>query len=236
MLKSLLLTASLLLAAPAYSENLNLTLANTVTLRGPIDDRSVVNLQLQVAALDDKRRGPIYLVLDSPGGSIEAGETLISYLKTIPNLHTVTIFAASMASAIAQALPGKRYIVEDGTMMFHRASVQLGGQIEMGEVESRLAWIKSVVLRMEARNAKRMSMSLVDYKARVKDELWQTSEQAVAEKSADKVVNLVCSKELIKSGVKLDIQSIFGSYTVVFSQCPLMRFPVAVISNEKKDE
>ncbi len=224
------LALCLFLCPFAYSEQLKLTPANTVLIRGEINDASVSKAMNDLSVLNKKRQlgSTIYLVLDTPGGDIESGETLISYLKSVPKVSTVTIFAASMGSAIVEALPGTRYITDDGTLMFHRAKAGLSGQIEMGEVESRLTWIKSIVLRMEKRNAKRMNMSLQAYKAKVKDEYWLDSGQSIATNAADKVVDIVCSQSLIEATDELHIESMFGSYTVSFSQCPLFRFPLSI--------
>ncbi len=236
MLKSLTLALYLLASSAIASEKLTLELSNTVLLRGEVTQESVTKVQLEISELNKKRllaiTSPIYLVLDSPGGDIQAGEALNSYLKTVDNLRTVTIFAASMASAIVEAVPGKRYITEDGTLMFHRARVGISGQVETGEVESRLAWIKSIILRMENRNASRMRMTLVDYKARVKDEMWFDAQQSLANHAADVVVDIVCDKSLIEASENVSIETMFGSIPVTYSKCPLFRYPIAAKSAE----
>ncbi len=222
----------LLVSLPAFAtENIKLTSSNTVTIRGFIEDESITKAMQEVAALAKARKSlfnTIYIVLDTPGGSIESGETFINYVKTVPNVKTITIFAASMGSAIVEALPGTRYITDDGILMFHRARAGFSGQIEMGEVESRLAWVKSIVLRMENRNAKRMGMSLAAYKSAVKDELWLTSEQALSGKAADRLVNLSCSPQLIEAKETSEVHSFFGSYKITMSKCPLFRYPLAL--------
>lgn len=230
MLKPLLFSLCLL-SARVNAEKLEINLYNSTVLRGEITQASVADIQNKIAALDKKRlfagASPIYLVLDSPGGDIMAGESLISYLKTVQNVRTVSIFSASMASAIVEAVSGTRYVTEDGTLMFHRAAMSISGQVETGEVESRLAWVKSIVLRMENRNSSRMDMTLADYKARVKDELWMDSAQAIKLKAADKVVDLVCTKSLIEAKETIMVQTFFGTLNLVYSKCPLFRYPTA---------
>lgn len=205
---------------------IELTTTNTVVFRGAVTNQSAQDIALKVFAKHYSRESinePIYLVLDSPGGSITAGNNLIEFLKTIPNLHTITIFAASMAHGIAQALPGKRYIANHGIMMAHRASVRMGGQINDGEFESRLKMIKEIVERMERRNASRIGISIEKYRQRVKDEWWTTSSSCKKENHCDAVVAIKCSPDLVKSRVSGIINSMFSSKEVKFSGCPLIR-------------
>jgi ATP-dependent protease ClpP protease subunit len=208
---------------------------NTVTVRGEISNSSVMKAQLDlvvVSALRGKANYPLYLVLDTGGGSIEAGNDLIEFAKTIPNLKTVSIFSASMGSAIVQALPGERLITNNGYLMFHRAAGGFQGQFEIGEVESRLAMAKRLVQRMELQNYTRMRMSQEDYKRLVKDELWLDAEQSLKFRSADRIVDLYCSKDLIDSSASVTFESFFSSVTLKFSACPLFRAPLNDTKNK----
>lgn len=210
-------------------EKVVLDTKNTVTLRGEITGQSILKAQLELASIY-ARRGldtyPLYLVLDSPGGELDAGTDFIEFAKTVPNLHTVSMFAASMASAIAQALPGKRLVTNNGEMMFHRASGAFYGQFEVGELESRLYRSKKMVQRMESQNFTRMRMTREDYKRLTKDELWLDSDESLKFRAADKVVDLYCTKELIDGRTTLEIEMVFFNGTITFSKCPLFRYPV----------
>jgi ATP-dependent protease ClpP protease subunit len=206
-----------------------LTTANTVSIRSQIDDESVTKAQIELARAIRERGAapyPIYLVLDSPGGSIVAGEDFIQLAKQYSNVHTVSIFAASMASAIVQALPGIRYITSTGMMMFHRAAGRFQGQFEVGEVESQLAFFKGFVRTMEQRNADRMGLSLDAYKAKVINEYWVYGQDAVTDKVADHVADVTCSPQLIESRVTSSQMSFFGESKLVLSGCPLIRGPI----------
>jgi ATP-dependent protease ClpP protease subunit len=235
MIKKLLFVAALVCSATAQAGTITLTPDNTVTIRGPIDETSVNRAQHRLYELAKKRgtaNYPLYLVLDTPGGSVTDGEDFIQYAKMIRNLHTVTIFAASMGSAIVQGLPGYRLMPEHGVQMFHRATVGLQGQIEDGELESRLQFYKSMVRKMEKRNADRMSMPLAQYKAKVKDELWMDSAQSREQKAADAIVDLQCSNELVEQNEVLTIQVFLFSIKLQFSACPLFRVPSPVRETE----
>ncbi len=218
-------------------ETISLGTANTVTLRGEINDGTVMAAAAKLEMLDRARAGrgyTIYLVLDSPGGDIEAGEMLIEVAKTIPNLKTITVFAASMASAIVEALPGDRLIIDSASIMFHRAKGQVAGQFETGELESRLDFYKRYVRRMEQRNANRLGMSLKTYKRKIKNELWYTGPDAVLENAADRLVNVKCSQALSETIETQSMQIFIFKITLNFSGCPIMKGAVAAPDQPKE--
>ncbi len=203
---------------------------NTVVYRGQVDGLSATNMILRLLGLAAKRGTadyPIYLVLDCPGGSIYAGEQFIQAVKLIPNLKTVTIFAASMCSAIVEGLPGERLIVDNGILMFHRAKGSFQGQFEDGEVESQLKLWKSIVHSMEQRNADRMSISVEQYKSEVKDELWLYGSDNISQKTADRTVDLKCTNELMAQMETVTEDGLFGPSESAFSGCPLLRIPLS---------
>lgn len=219
------------MAASAFAgqnKTITLTDKNTVSLRDTVTWNSISQLQfellLKAAQLDDSE--PIYLVLDTPGGSVSAGEMLIDTINTIDNpVNVVVLFAASMGFQITQSA-NKRFIINSGTLMSHRATVGLKGQID-GELESQLNYIKSMVEAMEARSAKRIGLTLSDYKSKIVNEMWDYGQSAVNNNLADEVVNVKCSNSLIKKVEKREIFSFFGgSATVSFSKCPLITTPI----------
>lgn len=199
---------------------------NTVLFKGAVTEQSVAVVQAEIEKLNQKRGSsnyPIYLVIESPGGSIGAGMDFIEYAKNVPNLHTITIFAASMAAGIVEALPGERLILSTGTLMFHRASGGFQGQFENGEVESRLLYAKDIVKEMERINSERMKLPLSKYKELVNNEYWLFGKNAVDKMAADETVSLICSKELIEKSSYMNVETIFGPVGLKFSACPLFK-------------
>lgn len=226
MIKLLCALVISVLASCGYGADIKLSTKNTVTFRGPVDDRSASQALEELMRLDAQRAGapyPLYLVLDSPGGDIDSGLDFCRAVKHIDNVETVTLFAASMASAIAQCIEGHRHIMPDGVSMFHRAKVGLQGQINDGELESRLALIKKIVDDLERTNYMRMSMSKAAYKAAVKDELWLYGAEAVKRKAADSVSSFKCDKELIEQKQVMTIVVFIFQIKLEFSKCPLFR-------------
>lgn len=223
-------------AAPIY-EQVNLNSNNTTVFRGLVTPTSTTDVLLKLADLVEKREDktyPLYLVMDSPGGDIISGLSFIDAVKTIPNLRTITIFSASMASAIVEAIPGSRLITPSGLIMFHRAAGQLSGQFEVGELESRLQEAKDMVRGMESTNAERLGITLAQYKAKAVNEYWLHSNKAVLDKVVDKIVDIVCSQELIQSRVETEVEMLFSDTTLEFSGCPTFRYPIVNKKNAKK--
>ncbi len=228
--------AIMLFCGVSFAKNIELTPDNMVVFRNEVSDDSVSKTQLDLAKKVAKRGTKtytIYLVLDTPGGSISAGLNFIEFAKTVPNLETITLFAASMGSAIVEALPGKRNIIDSGILMFHRAAGGVEGQFEDGELESRLAFYKKWVRNMETVNANRLNITLEAYKAKVKDEYWVSGKDAVTDKAADEVVSIVCTQSLLDS-TTIETFSFFGmAIDVKFNGCPLVKLGQVIEPSNK---
>lgn len=211
--------------------------ANTVVLRGPVTGSSVGKTmkQLQKISRSISKNTPIYLVLDTPGGSISDGMDLIDFAKALPQkVNTITLFAASMGFHIAQSLD-TRYIAHDGTLMSHRARVEgLGGQVK-GELETRYKMLLRAVDMLDSVAASRLGMSLKDYEAMIVNEYWVFGFDAIGQKAADEQVLLKCGESLDGTDT-VEYQTLFGSAQVTFSKCPLIKEPESVNMANTKTE
>lgn len=216
------------------SSIIELTPSNTVILRGPIDEQMAGPLIAKVQQVAGQRLNilgtpnPVYLFIDSPGGSIAAGLDIIANLKNVENLKTVSLFAASMGSGIVQALPGERLGTENSILMFHRASGGVRGTMNEGSLESTLNFWKRIITKMELQNAKRMNMTLQSYKDAILNELWIHGEDNVTQKSLDRITSFKCSKELLSKTEVIVVDTFLGPMTVHFSACPLLTYPVKI--------
>lgn len=212
------------LCMSAFSANKTLVLSNknTVVLNQAFTFSSVAEVQEKLAKLSATTRDDLFLVLDTPGGSISAGLALIDFANSLPNkVHTVTLFAASMGYITAQSL-GKRYIVPSGTLMSHRAFIGgLSGQVP-GEATARIKHVLKMVTEISEDMAKRIGIPYKQYMKEIYNELWLTSREAVKRNHADEVIVAKCDKSLSGTYVK-KIRTFFGTYKVTFSKCPLIR-------------
>ena len=209
----------------ANAETIELNDHNTVTLRGVVDQESIARTQVELL----KRAKPgkrLCLVLDTPGGSVDAGNMLIETAKGLPGrVDTVTIFAASMGFQIAQNL-GERLILDNGTLMSHRAYTGVEGQLP-GELITRVAYYTQMCNRLDRIASARMGMTYENYRRLIYDEYWTIGSSAVAERAADRVVSVRCG-EGMQGTEDVEFQTMFGSVDVTFSKCPLVTGPLAV--------
>lgn len=227
-MKILLMIATLICSlqfANAKDGEVLLTSHNHCSLESAVDSGSMQELKFCLVDKVIRRKAadyPIYLVVNSGGGSVYAGIRFIEFAKTIQNLETVTIFAASMASAIVESIPGKRHGTENAVSMFHRARGSFSGQFEDGEVESRLALWKKIVRKMEQTNADRIGITLKDYKANVVNEWWIYGEDNVKDKILDTISVVKCSGKVLLDKKTVKVQTFFGSSEKTISGCPLL--------------
>jgi ATP-dependent protease ClpP protease subunit len=228
-LLALLLTAAPLSAAPPARATdtrtvLVLSKKNTLVLRGVMTTESVSKLEAEAQKMSTelKPTDTIYLVLDTPGGSVDAGLELIDFLHGLPQkVKTLTIFAASMGFQVAQNMD-ERLIIRSGTLMSHRARISgAAGEIP-GELLTRLNFTMKILERLDKQASKRMSMELKSYQELIRDEYWVQGEDAVTEKAADRVVLARCDSSfngnlMVKLGSFLGM-NIMGE----MNECPLI--------------
>jgi ATP-dependent protease ClpP protease subunit len=203
---------------------------NTVVFKGVVTTASVTDAMRKIAKISRNlsKRDPIYLVLDTPGGSVVDGAEFIDFLASIPQtVKTVTLFAASMGFHIVENNTGERLITPNGTLMAHPASLGgLDGQMD-GQLESRYNMIKRQVDFLDYTSGKRLGLGLSDYKSLVHNEYWVHGFDATSKKVADAEVLLRCGESL--NGVQsIVIPTLFGDVTVDFEKCPIMKQPVAI--------
>lgn len=207
---------------------LTLHVANTVNFRGVVTEESVAKLQEKIFKLSAQLspNEPIYLTLNTPGGEIMAGTSLIESLKAVKQpVKTVTLFAASMGFQIAQHLD-ERIVAPNGILMSHRAHVGLEGQVP-GEFDTRLNFFKRIMERLDLEDATRMGLTVEKYKDLIHDEYWVSGADAVQDKAADKVAYIRCSSDLLGTET-VAMQTMFGPVTVTYSQCPVITAPLAI--------
>lgn len=219
----------------AKNETISLSKNNTLVLAAEVNDETVAKLSAQALAMDEnlEEDAPIYLVLNTPGGSVTAGLELIDNLKGLDRkVHTITIFAASMGFQIAQNL-NDRIITNNGVLMSHRAkgsmgSAEFGGQ-SPSQLETRFAFWNNKIKEMDKVTVSRTKgmQTLESYQAAYENELWLTGRDAVTQGYADQVRSARCDKSL--SGTQAETFSFFGLVIeVVFSDCPLITGPLSV--------
>lgn len=142
-----------------FAKEIVLTKDNSVVLNGAFTGKSVSNLIGEIQKLDAELKSgyPIYLFLNTPGGSIQAGLELFEFIKGVNRpIHTITLFAASMGFQTVQHL-GKRYVLEYGVLMSHKAYGGFEGEFggETSQIDSQYGlWLRRLKM-MDQKNRRK---------------------------------------------------------------------------------
>ena len=206
-----------------------LTDQNSMSLNGKVDGASMTALSARLQELNKiETQEPIYLVVNSPGGSIYDGFDFIRFAKTSKRpIHTITILAASMAFQIVEAL-GDRYVTDYSTLMSHRAKGGFEGEFP-GQLNSRYEHVMSHILEQDQQVVSRTKgkQTLESYARLIANEYYANSSKAIKDGFADEKVEVSCDKSLDGSNdQKVDL-GLFA-VDVAFSNCPLIVSPLSI--------
>lgn len=203
-----------------------LTPTNHVALSGPISGESVSKAMIDLAAVLSARgdaKYPIYLVLDTPGGSVLAGFRLHEFLKPYTGIKTITLNSYSMGAFLAEMIQGERLMVETGTLMFHRMRTGVNG-VTVEQLESQGAYSKSLEQLAERKVSERSGISVDVLHAKFSADWYMQASEAIENNLMDRIVTVKCNKELLSTTETVTVQPLpfLPPVEVTISKCPLM--------------
>jgi len=105
---------------------------------GPVNDGMSTIVQAQLMFLDNVEKKDITMHIDSPGGSVKSGLSMVDVMDYIKSdIRTVnTGIAASMGSVLLGAgTKGKRSSLKHSTTMLHQSSGGFSGNIQDAEID-----------------------------------------------------------------------------------------------------
>jgi ATP-dependent Clp protease protease subunit len=233
-MNKLFLLASMLFATSAFaapaseaptkpSGTVTLTKDNSIIFDQVVDAESTAKVVQRAQELDSKLKStdPLYLVLNTPGGSIQDGLEMIQALQGLNRpIHTVTIFAASMGFQIVQGL-GDRLVTPSGTLMAHKARGGFSGEFP-GQIDSRYTYYIKRLNAMDKVTASRSrgKLTVKSLQALYENEYWVEGQDAVDAGLADKVVLGKCDHSL-NGRRNTDFYFMGFVITLVQSECPM---------------
>jgi ATP-dependent Clp protease protease subunit len=106
-------------------------------LAGPVNDRMSIVVQAQLLFLDNNDNSDITFYVDSPGGSVKSGLSIVDTMNYISSdIMTVNSgMAASMGSILlGSGTKGKRYSLPSSRVMLHQVSAGAQGNIQDMEI------------------------------------------------------------------------------------------------------
>jgi ATP-dependent Clp protease protease subunit len=112
---------------------------------GPVNDHMSTIVQAQLMFLDSSDKSDITMHIDSPGGSVKSGLSMVDVMEYIScDIRTVnTGMAASMGSVLLGAgTKGKRSSLRFSKTMLHQTSGGAGGNIQDARINM-IEWEKT---------------------------------------------------------------------------------------------
>lgn len=166
--------------------SVNLSTDNTIAIIGEIGGEAIdVAQAINEKAKDGK---PIFLLINSPGGSVLDGVAIVSAMQAakVP-VYTVCLqLCASMAAIIFEA-GSKRLMVDRSIVMFHEAAGGFQGQFN--QMKSRMRAFDRLTAKLDYEIAKRVGIDPELFKSQLGNEIWLDAEDAVNQHFADGLVN-----------------------------------------------
>ena len=180
---------------------LELTSRN-VDLQGPITLASVRKVVDKLIEFNSISHDPIFLRINSSGGSVSAGFILIDTLRALdsPVYALVESQAYSMAAIIA-VFCEKRYMLPHATIMFHEVSYSALG--EDPSIRSRVDFNIRYIDQIHREIATALRISHVDYRQKIRDGWWLLADEAKKAGVVDEVVTHITFRELFVERIEI---------------------------------
>lgn len=156
---------------------------------GPVDDRMSTVVQAQLMFLDSTEKTDITMHIDSPGGSVKSGLSMVDVMNYIScDIRTVnTGMAASMGSVLLGAgTKGKRSSLRFSKTMLHQTSGGAGGNIQDARINF-IEWEKTnkILFELLAEFCGKTPEQVTEDSAR---DFWLDADEAVKYGIIDEVV------------------------------------------------
>lgn len=162
-------------------------------LSKPIDMELAEDLIRKIWYLDSlDSQKPVLLVINSPGGSVDAGFAIWDQLKmmSFPLTTLVTGIAASMGSILSLAAPkGRRFATPSSRIMIHQPAINsvVQGQATDLEIQAReILKKKQQIIRLYSEATGKSSSEI---ERAIDRDMWLTANEAIEYGLIDRVIN-----------------------------------------------
>lgn len=168
-----------------------LMLERIIWVAGGVDDRMSTVVQAQLMFLDSLDHNDITMHIDSPGGSVKSGLSMVNVMDLInSDIRTIcTGMAASMGSVLLGAgKKGKRGALVDSEIMLHQSSGGAVGNIQDAEIS--MKWWKKKNDRLFELLGQYCGKSMEQVKNDASRDLWLSAEDGLEYGIIDEIVKL----------------------------------------------
>jgi ATP-dependent Clp protease protease subunit len=152
------------------------------------DTANLIVAQLLFLQSEDSKK-PIYMYINSPGGSITAGFAIVDTMNYIkPDVHTICIGAAASMGAVilSQGTKGKRFALPNSEIMIHQASSGVEGQASNIVITAEhIIKLQNKLYKMLAQNSNK---SIKQIEKDADRDYWMNSEEAKEYGMIDEII------------------------------------------------
>ena len=173
-----------------------------ISILGEITDHTAMDVVFQIEYLDNLSNDDVFLYINSPGGSVSAGLSIVDAMNRAKS-DIVTIctgIAASMGAVIvACGKKGKRFITPNAEVMIHQP---LGGVVgQASDIERKAAYIVKTKLKLTKILAEKTGKSVDVITADSDRDYHMSASDAILYGIADELLN---NYTFIRKGQKND--------------------------------
>jgi len=156
---------------------------------GPVDDHMSTIVQAQLMFLDSTDKADITMHIDSPGGSVKSGLSMVDVMEYIScDIRTVnTGMAASMGSVLLGAgTKGKRSSLRFSKTMLHQTSGGAGGNIQDARINM-IEWekVNNILFDLLGSYCNKPAKQVMEDASR---DLWLSAEESLEYGIIDEIV------------------------------------------------
>ena len=156
---------------------------------GPVDDNMSTIVQAQLMFLDSTDKADITMHIDSPGGSVKSGLSMVDVMEYIScDIRTVnTGMAASMGSVLLGAgTKGKRSSLRFSRTMLHQSSGGAGGNIQDARINM-MEWekVNNILFDLLGKYCNKTAEKVMEDATR---DLWLNADEALEYGIIDEIV------------------------------------------------
>ncbi len=166
-----------------------LMMERIIWVAGEVNDHMSTVVQAQLMFLDSIDHNDITMHIDSPGGSVKSGLSMVNVMDYIKSdIRTIcTGMAASMGSVLLGAgTKGKRSSLEDSEIMLHQSSGGAVGNIQDAEIT--MVWWKRKNDRLFELLGQYCGKTAEQVKTDATRDLWLSAQEALDYGLIDEIV------------------------------------------------
>ena len=179
-----------------------------IELNDAISQPMVKSAQAKLLEFDSQGHEPIWIRINSPGGSVDAGLILVDTMKAVESpIHCIVESKAYSMAAIILTYCDRRYGFPHATYMLHEASYGTVG--EDPQNRSKLDFLTKYLDAVHEEIARNIKMDVKAYRARIRDAWWLLSDEALKIGLIDQIITRMTQMEfpVEKTEVKRTVSS-----------------------------